>query len=75
MDSNTGLLKLTPDQYNNLKPLNFKVGASTYILSPNGQIFSRALNSALGGEAGGIYLVVSDVSIILTCLTIRCINH
>jgi cathepsin E len=32
-----------------------------YGLTPNGQIWPRALNSAIGGTAGSIYLVVQDI--------------
>jgi hypothetical protein len=33
----------------------------TYELTPNAQIWPRALNSMLGGTAGKIYLVVADM--------------
>ena len=61
-DSTTGFLKLTKAQYENLKPLNFVIGSKTYSLSPNGQIWPRALNSALGGDENHVYLVIGDVS-------------
>lgn len=35
-DGATGLLAITQDQYNNLKPLNFVIGGITYPLTPNG---------------------------------------
>ena len=60
-DKSTGLLKITSDQYNNLKPLDFKVGGNTYTLSPNAQIFPRGLNTAIGGDASSIYLIVADI--------------
>ena len=34
-DSNTGLLKITQQQYNKLKNLNFDIGGVTYSLTPN----------------------------------------
>jgi Eukaryotic aspartyl protease len=58
----TGLLKISAAQYSALKPLNFKIGANTYALSANGQIWPRSLNTAIGGTSGSIYLVVGDVS-------------
>lgn len=61
LDQNTGLLRLTPAQFKKLKPLHFSIGRKTYSLSANGQIWPRALNSAIGGTAGGIYLIVSDI--------------
>jgi len=33
----------------------------TYELTPNAQIWPRALNSTLGGNEGQIYLIVSDL--------------
>jgi hypothetical protein len=32
------------------------------VLSPNAQIWPRALNTAIGGDADAIYLVVADMS-------------
>ena len=58
----TGLLKISAAQYSALKPLNFNIGANTYALSANGQIWPRSLNTAIGGSSGSIYLVVGDVS-------------
>jgi len=60
-DNTTGLLKITPAQYTALKPLDFEVGGNTYSLTPNAQIWPRSLNSAIGGDAGGIYLIVADL--------------
>ncbi|KII94442.1 hypothetical protein PLICRDRAFT_99960 [Plicaturopsis crispa FD-325 SS-3] len=60
-DSTTGLLKISQDDYNNLKPLDFQIGSNTYSLSPNAQIWPRSLNSQLGGDSGSIYLAVADL--------------
>lgn len=60
-DQTTGLLTITQDQYNNLQSLFFNIGGVTYELTPNAQIWPRALNSVLGGEEGKIYLVASDM--------------
>ncbi|KAF8346604.1 aspartic peptidase A1 [Amanita rubescens] len=60
-DFNTGLLKITSTQYSNLKTLTFNIHGVGYGLTPNGQIWPRALNSAIGGTAGSIYLVVQDI--------------
>ncbi|KAI0327427.1 acid protease [Cubamyces sp. BRFM 1775] len=61
IDTNTGLLKLTQDQYANLESLFFHIGDNTYELTPNAQIFPRVLNTAIGGDADGIYLVVGNL--------------
>jgi pepsin A len=61
LDETTGLLKITSAQYHALKPLYFNIGGSTYELTPNGQIWPRALNSVIGGTSGSIYLIVGDL--------------
>ncbi|KAF7980816.1 hypothetical protein HWV62_36432 [Athelia sp. TMB] len=61
LDKATGLIMITPAQYAKLKPLNFKIGKHTYTLSPNAQIFPRALAEQIGGKKGSIYLVVGDL--------------
>lgn len=61
MDSNTGLLAITNDQYANLEPLSFQIGDITYDLEPNAQIWPRSLNSKIGGNSGSIYLIVNDI--------------
>ncbi|TCD71159.1 hypothetical protein EIP91_012107 [Steccherinum ochraceum] len=61
LDRPTGLLKLTSVQYANLQPLNFVINGKTFALSPNAQIWPRALNQNIGGQAGFIYLTVADI--------------
>ena len=61
LDQTTGLLSITESQYDNLKTLSFYIGGSTYDLTPNAQIWPRSLNSAIGGNSDGIYLIVSDI--------------
>ncbi|KAI6017529.1 acid protease [Pisolithus marmoratus] len=61
MDKATGLLRITPSQYDNLQTLSFHVGAQTYDLTPNAQIWPRSLNTAIGGSSSSIYLVVADI--------------
>ena len=61
LDSTTGLLTISSSQYSNLQTLSFNIGSTCYDLSPNAQIWPRSLNSAIGGSAGSIYLVVSDI--------------
>ncbi|KIL59047.1 hypothetical protein M378DRAFT_15078 [Amanita muscaria Koide BX008] len=61
LDSATGLLTVTQQQYDNMQSLFFKIGNSTFELTPNAQIWPRALNGTLGGNAGTIYLVVGDL--------------
>jgi len=36
---------------------------STFDLSPNAQIWPRALNEAIGGPADAIYLIVGDLGV------------
>lgn len=61
LDPTTGLLTVTPSRYANLKTLSFNIGGTSYDLTPNAQIWPRSLNSALGGNADSIYLVVTDI--------------
>jgi Eukaryotic aspartyl protease len=60
-DSATGLLTITPAQFNSLQSLHFNIGGQTYELTPNAQIFPRNLNTVVGGNADKIYLIVSDL--------------
>ncbi|KAI0263905.1 acid protease [Gloeopeniophorella convolvens] len=61
LDQSTGLLTLTASQFEKLQPLFFNIGGVRYTLTPNAQIWPRALNSQLGGTEDDIYLVVSDL--------------
>ncbi|THU97135.1 acid protease, partial [Dendrothele bispora CBS 962.96] len=61
MDSRTGLLVFTEEQFSNLQPLNFVIGGRTFSMTPNAQIWPRHLNTMLGGEPGKIYSIVADL--------------
>jgi pepsin A len=64
LDETTGLLKITPDQYSNLKPLIFTIGGTAFTLTPNAQIWPRSMNSVIGdtsGNSNNIYLIVADI--------------
>lgn len=61
LDSVTGLLTITSAQYANLQTLSFNIGGTSYGLTPNGQIWPRSLNAALGGSSSAIYLVVNNI--------------
>ncbi|KII86690.1 hypothetical protein PLICRDRAFT_55605 [Plicaturopsis crispa FD-325 SS-3] len=60
-DQTTGLLKITESQLDSLQSLFFNIGGTQYEFTANAQVWPRALNSTLGGESDGIYLVVSDL--------------
>ncbi|KAH9913360.1 family A1 protease [Fomitopsis serialis] len=60
-DESTGLLRISSSQFSSLQTLNFNIGGTTYGLTANAQIWPRALNSAIGGTADDIYLVVNDI--------------
>nr|VWO96740.1 Aspartyl proteinase [Ganoderma boninense] len=60
-DSNTGLLKITLDQFETMESLLFRIGDETYEFIPNAQIWPRSLNADIGGDADGIYLIVGDL--------------
>ncbi|KAG1821550.1 aspartic peptidase domain-containing protein [Suillus subaureus] len=60
LDESTGFLKISSDQYSQLSSLYFTTGGVTYELTPNGQIWPRSLNTAIGGTTDSIYLVISS---------------
>lgn len=62
MDSTTGLLKITAAQYNKLQNLNFNIAGKTFAMTPNAQIWPRALNTYIGGTSSSIYLIIGNVS-------------
>ncbi|KAF8625961.1 hypothetical protein AX17_006686 [Amanita inopinata Kibby_2008] len=61
MDSTTGLLTVTEEQFAKMESMFFRIGPATYELTPNAQIWPRALDNMLGGEDGKIYLVTADL--------------
>ncbi|CDO71514.1 hypothetical protein BN946_scf184910.g13 [Trametes cinnabarina] len=61
LDNATGLLRLTQAQFQNLQSLFFTINGATFELTPNAQIWPRALNTAIGGNANSIYLIVGDI--------------
>ncbi|KAF9245850.1 aspartic peptidase domain-containing protein [Melanogaster broomeanus] len=61
LDNYTGLLRLTSTQYSALQNLNFHIGSATYVLTPNGQIWPRTLNTYIGGTSGYIYSIVNNL--------------
>jgi len=61
LDSNTGMLSITNEQYSRLQSMFFTIGGTRLELTPNAQIWPRALNSDIGGTRDGIYLVVADL--------------
>jgi hypothetical protein len=72
LDSSAGLLAITEEQYEALEPLVFDLGAAgTHSLSPNAQIWPRALNEEIGGNSSAIYLVVNDVRPLPLSITVR----
>ncbi|KLO14788.1 acid protease [Schizopora paradoxa] len=61
LDNTTGLLTLPASDFEKLQDLNFSIGGTTFTLTPDAQVWPVALNEELGGEAGKIYLVTSDL--------------
>ncbi|OBZ79192.1 Polyporopepsin [Grifola frondosa] len=60
-DRTTGLLRLTNAKFAKLKSLFFIINGVTYELTANAQIWPRALNTAIGGNARDIYLIVGSI--------------
>lgn len=61
LDGSTGLLSISTDQYQNLKSLFLEIDNSDFELTPNAQIWPRALNGVIGGKDDGIYLIVQQL--------------
>jgi hypothetical protein len=61
VDAATTLLRITPDQFSRLQSLSFNTGGSSFELTPNAQLWPRALNTDIGGVAANIYLIVADL--------------
>jgi len=61
LDNSTRLLRINNAQYENLRPLYFEIGNSTFELTPNAQIWPRKLNSAINGDPNAVYLIVQDI--------------
>ncbi|KAF4611714.1 hypothetical protein D9613_004262 [Agrocybe pediades] len=61
IDNNTGLLRFTSSQFSALQNLQFVTAGGTFSLTPNAQIWPRALNADIGGVAGNIYGIVADL--------------
>ncbi|OAX43685.1 acid protease [Rhizopogon vinicolor AM-OR11-026] len=61
MDDANGMLTITSDQYDKLSSLYFNIGGVSYELTSNAQIWPRSLNTAIGGSADAIYLIVTDI--------------
>ncbi|KAG2070847.1 aspartic peptidase A1 [Suillus decipiens] len=61
LDPVTELLVITGIQYNALQNLDFHISDKIFSLTPNGQIWPRALNARIGGQLGSIYLIVHDI--------------
>lgn len=61
LDQATGLLSITADQFGKLNSLFIHIGGTIFEVTANAQIWPRSLNTAIGGNAGDIYLIVSDI--------------
>ncbi|KZT31528.1 family A1 protease, partial [Sistotremastrum suecicum HHB10207 ss-3] len=59
LDQTTGLLTVPSDS--SLVNLDFLIGGKNFSLTPNAQIWPRALNTDIGGTADAIYLIVGDL--------------
>ncbi|KAG2132311.1 aspartic proteinase [Suillus bovinus] len=60
-DSATGLVLVSSANYKALQNLNFHIDSETYTMTPNAQLWPRALNTYLGGDSNAMYLVIADL--------------
>ncbi|KLO09319.1 acid protease [Schizopora paradoxa] len=61
LDEATGLLRVTPAQFNTLQSLFFNINGVQFELTANAQAWPRSLNSAIGGNSNSVYLIVNDL--------------
>ncbi|PIL28666.1 hypothetical protein GSI_08710 [Ganoderma sinense ZZ0214-1] len=61
MDKDTGLLRVTPQQFGNLRSLLFTIGGTPFELIPNAQAWPRRFNSLIGGSPNYVYLIVGNL--------------
>ncbi|KAJ6580000.1 aspartic peptidase A1 [Mycena vulgaris] len=61
LDGPTGLLRMTAAQFANLQSLFFTTNGVTLEFTANAQLWPRVLNTAIGGTANSIYLIVADL--------------
>ncbi|KAF8589717.1 aspartic peptidase A1 [Ramaria rubella] len=61
LDETTGLLSITEDQFSNLQSLFLNINGVDFELTANAQLWPRALNTAIGGQADSFYLIVGDL--------------
>ncbi|KAG6875927.1 hypothetical protein C0992_001703 [Termitomyces sp. T32_za158] len=60
-DSATGLLRLTTTQFANLQSLFFSINGVVFEFTANAQAWPRTLNTAIGGTADNVYLIVGNI--------------
>ncbi|KAI0822360.1 acid protease [Trametes gibbosa] len=60
-DDATGLLRISPAQFNKLQSLFFTINGVNFEFTANAQLFPRSLNTAIGGKADDIYLIIGDI--------------
>lgn len=61
-DATTGLLSISQENFSNLQSLFFNIGGTTFEFTPNAQLWPRNLNTAIGGNANDLLLIVANVS-------------
>ncbi|KAI0760882.1 aspartic proteinase precursor [Trametes elegans] len=60
-DDSVGLLMLTKEQFSKLESLLFHIGDHTYELTPNAQIWPRAVRCCVSTTTKTVYLIVADL--------------
>ncbi|KAL1710918.1 aspartic peptidase domain-containing protein [Schizophyllum commune] len=60
-DQQTGLLRVTAEQFENMQSLTFTVSGEDFALIPDAQLWPRSRNAEIGGTPGGYYLIVANI--------------
>ncbi|KAG6830096.1 hypothetical protein H0H92_002269 [Tricholoma furcatifolium] len=58
LDGTTGLLTITSAKYSSLQSLYFNINGASFELTASAQLWPRSLNTAIGGSASSLYLVI-----------------
>ncbi|KZW01131.1 acid protease [Exidia glandulosa HHB12029] len=61
LSQTVGLLQVSNAQFAAMKNFNFRIGGAIFSLTPNAQLFPRALNVDIGGSSGDNFLIIGDV--------------
>lgn len=60
MDKDVGFLSLTKENFSKLETMPLSLGNTTFLLTPNAQVWPTKFNSVIGGKPDMYYLIIGD---------------